>query len=286
MRTRALAMPAASAARRMNSHLRPTDSTRSTCAAGSATARARPGKPAPAPTSAIRGGLPQLGHLEAGEAVGDVHLPGALVDHGADRGPLRGEQVEDHLQRLAPGAVERRERVGAHSGEQRRDDHAAVGLVALAVGLDPGALFQPFVHDPPFLRAHRVHLDDAIVAQRLLGGPVGAALERLAAPLAVAGGVDDHPLALAQAAEGRLVAEQLQGVDRLPAFADQEAVVVLALDREQDALVVLLDDDLAVEVELVQDALDELLRSLGGVVGPVVASRTRAAGYPTACATR
>ena len=123
--------------------------------------------------------------------------------------------------------------------------------------------------DAALLGAHRVHLDDVVAAQRLLGGAVGAALEGLAAALAVAGGVDDDPLALAQAAEGGLVAEQLQGVDRLAAFADQEAVVVLALDVTGIRLVVLLDADLAVEVELVEDALDELRDALGGIVGPV-----------------
>ena len=100
MRTVALAIPAASMARCMKSHLRPTDSIRSTWASGRATARARPGKPAPAPTSAIRSAVAQLGDLEAGEAVGDVDLPGALVDDRADRGALLGEQLED----LAPGA--------------------------------------------------------------------------------------------------------------------------------------------------------------------------------------
>ena len=39
--------------RSMNSHLRPTDSTRSTRASGSIAARTRPGKPAPEPTSQI-----------------------------------------------------------------------------------------------------------------------------------------------------------------------------------------------------------------------------------------
>ena len=108
-----------------------------------------------------------------------------------------------------------------------------------------------------------------VAAQRLLGGAVGAALERLAAALAVAGGVDDDPLALPQAAEGGLVAEQLQGVDRLAAFADQQAVVVLALDAWRDPVVVLLDLDVAVEVELIEDALDQLAHALGGLVGPV-----------------
>ena len=100
----------------MKSHLRPTDSIRSTWASGRATARTRPGKPAPAPTSAIRPALAQLGDLEAGEAVGDVDLPGALVDDGADRGALLGEQVEDRLQRRA-GREGRAPRCGsgAHS---------------------------------------------------------------------------------------------------------------------------------------------------------------------------
>ena len=215
----------------MKSHLRPTDSIRSTWASGRATARARPGKPAPAPTSAIRSAVAQLGDLEAGEAVGDVDLPGALVDHGADRGALLGEQLEDLAQRLR-GRAGSSAAVGsrAHSATRGATIDAAVGLVALAVGLDPGALFQPLVDDAALLGAHRVHLDDVVAAQRLLGGAVGAALEGLAPALAVAGGVDDDPLALAQAAEGGLVAEQLQGVDRLAAFADQQAVVVLAFD--------------------------------------------------------
>ena len=80
--------------------------------------------------------------------------------------------------------------------EEGRDDHAAVGLVALAVGLDAGALFEPLVDDPPLLGAHRVHLDDVVGGQRLLGGAVGASLQGLPPPLAVAGGVDDDPFAL------------------------------------------------------------------------------------------
>ena len=54
---RRCSMPASAAARRMNSHLRPTDSTRSTSEAGSAAARTRPGNPAPEPISAIRRAL-------------------------------------------------------------------------------------------------------------------------------------------------------------------------------------------------------------------------------------
>ena len=60
-------------------------------------------------------GRRKLRDLEAGEAVGDVDLPGALVDHGADRGTLRGEQLEDLAQGLAAGRVEHRGGVRAHS---------------------------------------------------------------------------------------------------------------------------------------------------------------------------
>lgn len=50
----ALVMPAAVARRAMTSHLRAVDSIRSTWVLGRAAARTRPGKPAPAPRSAIR----------------------------------------------------------------------------------------------------------------------------------------------------------------------------------------------------------------------------------------
>ena len=122
--------------------------------------------------------------------------------------------------------------------------------------------------------------------ERLLGGAVGAALERLAASLAVAGGVDDDPLALTQAAEGGLVAEQLQGVDRLPAFADQQAVVVLAQNGDRDPLVVLADLDLALEIELVEHALDQIAGAICGAVWPVGGLRhaSRLPDLPPMCA--
>src|SRR6185312_727294 len=154
-------------------------------------------------------------------------------------------------------------------GDERSDDHAAVGLVALAVGLDPGAAFQPFVDDAALLGAHRIHLHNAAVGQRLLGGAVGAALERLLAPPTVARGIDDHPFAIAQTAEGGLVAEKLQSIDRLAPFADQEAVVVFADDRDDDPVVVLLDLHVAIEIELVEHSLDQLAGALGRRIGPV-----------------
>jgi len=114
----------------------------------------------------------------------------------------------------------------------------------------------------------------------------GASLEGLSAPLAIAGGVDDDPLALAQAAKGRLVAEQLQGVDRLAPFADQEAVVVTAPDRDRDPVVVLDNLDLAVEIELVEHALDQLAGAIGRAVWPVggLGHASRLSDLPPICA--
>src|SRR5918992_84389 len=131
-------------------------------------------------------------------------------------------------------------------------------LVALAVGLDPRPVLQMLVDDTALLRAHRVHLHRPADPERLLGGAVGAGGERLATTLAVAGRVDDDALSLAHSAKRRLVAEQLKGVDRLPATADQEPVIVIALDHGLDPLLVLVDVDFAVEVELVEDPLDHL----------------------------
>ena len=105
--------------------------------------------------------------------------------------------------------------------------------------------------------------------ERLLGGAVGAGDQHLAAALAVAGGVDDDPLALAHAAEGGLVAEQLQRVDRLAALADQQAVVVLAVDDGVDPVVVLADLDLTFKVKLVENPLDQLPHPLGRLRRPI-----------------
>ncbi len=111
----ALGIPAASIARRMKSHLRPTDSIRSTSGVGKRHGEGEAREPGARPNVGDPRGGPQLGDLEAGEAVGDVDLPGALVDHRADRGSLLGEQLE-HDTKLPLGLpVERGRGVRAHS---------------------------------------------------------------------------------------------------------------------------------------------------------------------------
>src|SRR4249920_3242439 len=63
-----------------------------------------------------RAGLAEGRGLEAGEAVGDVHLPGASgVGDRADRGALLGEQPQHDLEGLASLRIEACRRIGAHS---------------------------------------------------------------------------------------------------------------------------------------------------------------------------
>src|SRR5688572_32941089 len=124
-------------------------------------------------------------------------------------------------------------------GEQRSDHHAALGLLALAVGLDPGPVLEMGVDDAALLSAHRLELDRAPGALHSLGGAIRLAMKDLLPLLAIPGGVDDHPLPLPAAAERGPVAEELQGIDRLAPAADQKPEVV-ALDPDGDLLVLLL----------------------------------------------
>src|SRR5215218_1402354 len=245
----------------MNSHLRPTDSTRSILAAGRATASTRPGKPAPAPTSAIRVAVRSSGTsrpVRLSRTWTRQARSSTIELTEARSSASRARTVSSFVRALASRSAAGSPLTRAAAARRSRSDGA-----------------------------RRVHLDDPVVAQRLLCRPVSAPLERLAAPGPVTGGIDDNPLALAQAAEGSLVAEQLQGVDRLPTFAEQQAVVVLTLDGEQDPLVVFLDRHLTLEVELVEHSLDELLRSLGWVIGPLEAlGHGREAIRPPAAAQR
>ena len=68
--------------------------------------------------------------------------PGTLVDHRADRGALLGEQGENLSQPVRSRArrVERSGGVAASLGDEGRDPTQRLGLVALALGLDSGAL--------------------------------------------------------------------------------------------------------------------------------------------------
>ena len=143
-------------------------------------------------------------------------------------------------------------------------------LVAFAVRLNAGPILEVLVDDAALLRTHRIQLDALAATQRLLGSPVGPSGQGFAAPLAVAGSVDDDPLALTHAAESRLVGEQLQRVDGLAALADQQPVIVVALNGGSDAVVLHPNLDLTTEVKLIENALNNLPNPLRGLLWPVV----------------
>ena len=106
--TSAFSIPAASIARRMNSHLRPTDSISTTCAVGRATARARPGNPAPEPISAIRAALARdsTSRPERLSSTWTRQARGGL-GHRADRGALPRQELEHGLHGPASRRAER-----------------------------------------------------------------------------------------------------------------------------------------------------------------------------------
>src|SRR5207247_6081111 len=104
------------------------------------------------------------------------------------------------------------------------------------------------VDAPPRGGAHRLQLALPPCLLRTVGGPVGLALHHLASASPVAGRIDRHALSVLEAAERRAVADQLEGVDRLAAAADQESDL-LALYPADDLLGVLVHLDARVEVE-------------------------------------
>src|SRR5690242_6418504 len=149
-------------------------------------------------------------------------------------------------------------------------------LLTLAVGLDLRAFLEVLMDDPALLRAHLVQLDRPAVRQRLLRRPIRAGGQRLPPPLAVAGGVDRHALALADPAKGRLVAEELESVNRLAAPADQEAVVVVPDHLGLDRRFTLLDLHLTLEVKLVEDAGEQQAHALRRLGWPIPVHGPRA----------
>ena len=95
---------AAAARRAITSVLRRPDSTRSTCASGSATASTRPGKPAPEPMSATRPGCLAAPRLQAAEAVRHVDVDrrgGLRAPSWADRPPSPGPRASASSRRGA-----------------------------------------------------------------------------------------------------------------------------------------------------------------------------------------
>src|SRR5262249_27393641 len=113
---------------------------------------------------------------------------------------------------------------------ERRNHEAPLGLVALAVRLDVGAVRQVGVDRLPLGGAHRLELDGTPEAERLGSCPIRLTVQRLLAALAVAGGIDHDCLAVVAVVEGGPPGEMLERIDRLAVAADQPAHLVRAID--------------------------------------------------------
>ncbi len=122
--------------------------------------------------------------------------------------------------------------------------------------------------DAPFLGTHRVHLNRDVALQRLLRSPIGPRSQNLPATLSVAGNVEHNPFSVPEAPKRRLESKQLQGVDGLTSFADQQPVIIVARDDGLDPLIVLGDLNLTIKVELVENPLDKLLNPRSGLLRP------------------
>ena len=74
-----------------------------------------------------------------------------------------------------------------------------VGLVAFGVRLNMFAGAQVLVNESALARRHRIERNGPTVAKRIFGGVVGLALEHSRPSLAIALGVDDDAMTVAQA---------------------------------------------------------------------------------------
>src|SRR4051794_1870940 len=155
---------------------------------------------------------------------------------------------------------------------QRRHDEVAVGLRALGVRLHVLAVLEVLVHDLALGGAHGVERDRAAAAHGVVGRLVGLAVERLGAAVAVAGGVDDHPLRPVLRRGGGAVGQVLHRVDGGAVAADEEPEVARVERRADDALL-LLDLDVGLEGKSVVDALEQLADAVGRGGGRVAHRR-------------
>src|SRR5919108_3647261 len=126
-------------------------------------------------------------------------------------------------------------RARSSTADQGRHDHAPLGLIALAEGLDARPILEMLVDEPPLGRGHRLELDLLARLEGSIGGAIGLALHRLAASLPVARRVHHDALSILASPERGAVAEELHRIDRLAAATDQQADL-LALHSPDDLL--------------------------------------------------
>ncbi len=233
----------------------------------SATASGRPGKPAPAPRSAMRRAARSASTSSplSESATWTRHAPFG-VTYGGRRRALGGQQRQDRAQRLA-------RLVGELVG----------GARLRAQSLSRGATITQRSGSSPSLKVSSparslrcwwtTRRSLGVIGSSSISLPVFSArsaarsacsLDRRLAALPVTGGVDHHPLPLLDPAKRRPVAEQLHRVDRLATAPDQKAHV-LPIHPADDPLGVLVDLDLAVDLERVDDPLEDRPHPLGGL---------------------
>ena len=224
----------------MNSHLRATDSIRSTLRGGQRDREDEAREAGARADVADRPRRLERRDLEAGEASrrrGLARPRSGSRTELSERGSAASSSrtVSSCARASGPSSVEPPPRRGSArpSGSAHWSSSSPFtsgATITLRSGSSPslkvstsGALGEVVVDDLALGRRHRLELDLLAGLERTLGGAVGLALEQLAAALAVAGGVDDHALAVDRAALGRAVADELDRVDRLAAAADQAA---------------------------------------------------------------
>src|SRR5918996_1090030 len=112
------------------------------------------------------------------------------------------------------------------------DDHAAVGVLAFACGLDPADLTGGIVHDLPLVRTHGLHALGPARAPDA-GGHRPGPLDQLApAALPVVLHVDHHPAPGLQLPLDGATDHLLERVERLAVPPDQDPHLVGVLARQ------------------------------------------------------
>ena len=155
--------------------------------------------------------------------------------------------------------------VGVRGG---RDDQVALGLVALAVGLDVLPVTEVFVHDPPLRRGQWIEIDGLPAAHGLIRRIVRVGAERLGAALAVSVRIDHDPYRRRSLRKHDSLREMLHGVDRLAVAPDEQADVVAVQATGQHAIA-LQDLHLRVELEILNDhsSPTQVVTNYGTLIG-------------------
>lgn len=125
------------------------------------------------------------------------------------------------------------------------------------------------MHHSPLLGGHRIHLDRVPGAQSLLGGAIRSRLQRLPPPLSIPRGIHNNPFALTHSLEGRLIAKELDRIDRLPPLTNQQPVIVIPFNHGLNPMIVFMNGDLPIQIKLIKDAFNKLPHAIRRLRRPV-----------------